>query len=76
MKKTHTPWYQPLEDKYSIQKSVDWVLSHKDIFLNSVGDVNILPLVLKAANNLGECPSKKEMNEMEKKMGLASIFGV
>ena len=76
MKKTHTPWYQPLEDKYSIQKSVDWVLNQKDIFLNSVGDINILPLVLEAASNLGERPSDKEMNDMADKIGLASIFGV
>jgi len=76
MKKTHTPWYQPLEDKESIQKSVDWVLSFKDIFLNSVGDVNILPIVLEAASKLGERPSNDDMNEMSEKMDLASIFGV
>ena len=76
MKKVYTPWYQPLDDKYSIQKSVDWVLSYKDIFLNSLGDVNILPLVLEAASNMGERPSNKEMNDMANKMGLASIFGV
>ena len=76
MEKKHAPWYQPLDDQYSIQKSVDWVLNHKDIFLNSLGDVNILPLVLEAANNLGEIPSDEEMNELENKMGLASIFGV
>ena len=76
MKKTHATWYQPLDDQHSIKKSVDWVLSHKDIFLNSLGDVNILPLVLEAASNLGERPSDKEMNDMAKKMSLASIFGV
>ena len=76
MEKKHAPWYQPLDDQYSIQKSVDWVLNHKDIFLNSLGDVNILPLVLEAASNLGSPPSDKEMNELENKMGLASIFGV
>ena len=76
MKKTHTPWYQPIEDEHSIQKSVDWVLSFRDIFLNSLGDVNILPKVLKAASSLGERPSDKEMKKMEKKMGLSSIFGV
>ena len=67
MKKTHTPWYQPIEDEHSIQKSVDWVLSFRDIFLNSLGDVNILPKVLKAASSLGERPSDKEMKKMEKK---------
>ena len=76
MKKVYTPWYQPLDDPYSIQKSVDWVLSFKDIFLNSLGDVNILPLVLEAASSLGKKPSDKKMIDLEKKMGLTSIFGV
>jgi aryl-alcohol dehydrogenase-like predicted oxidoreductase len=75
MKKNYTPWYQPLDDQYSIQKSIDWVLSFEDIFLNSLGDVNILPIVLQAASSLGERPSDKEMIEMEKKAGLTSIFG-
>ena len=76
MKQSHATWYQPLEDKESIKKSVDWVLSFKEIFLNSVGDVNILPIVLSAAKNLGNRPSEKDMSKISKKMGLASIFGV
>jgi len=75
MKKSHTTWYQPMEDYESIKKSVDWVLSYKDIFLNSVGDINILPIVLKAANKLGKRPTEKDMNYMRDKMGLVSIFG-
>tara|TARA_B100000686_G_scaffold78896_1_gene85018 strand:- start:50 stop:916 length:867 start_codon:yes stop_codon:yes gene_type:complete len=76
MKKSHTTWYQPMEDIESIKRSVAWVLSYKNIFLNSVGDVNILPQVLKAANKLEEKPSEEEMNQISKKIGLASIFGV
>jgi len=75
MKKSHTTWYQPMEDYESIKKSVDWLLSFKDIFLNSVGDINILPMILKAANKLGNRPTEKEMNYISDKMGLASIFG-
>ena len=76
MKKSHATWYQPLEDEESIKKSVDWVLSFKEIFLNSVGDVNILPIVLSAAKNVGKRPSEKDMRRISEKMGLASIFGV
>lgn len=76
MKKSHTTWYQPMEDIESIKKSVEWVLSFKNIFLNSVGDVNILPMVLRAANEVGKRPSEEEMNKINEKMRLASIFGV
>ena len=76
VKPNYTTWYQPLEDYDSIRKSVHWVLSHKDIFLNSIGDVEILPSFLRAADTLGECPSDEEMHSMSEKFGLASIFGI
>ncbi len=76
MKKSHTTWYQPLEDFESIKKSVAWVLSNKNIFLNSVGDINILPQVLRAGNKLEKKPSEEEMNQITEKVGLATIFGV
>ena len=76
VKPNYTTWYQPLEDYDSIRKSVHWVLSHKDIFLNSIGDVKILPSVLRAADTLAECPSDEDMHSMSEKFGLASIFGI
>ena len=76
VKPNYTTWYQPLEDYDSIRKSVHWVLSHKDIFLNSIGDVKILPLVLRAADTFAECPSDEDMHSMSEKFGLASIFGI
>ena len=39
-------WYQPLEDAADIRAAVHWVLVRPRLFLNSVGDVNLLPLVL------------------------------
>lgn len=76
MKKNHSPWYQPIEDKFCIEKSVHWLLSHKDFFLNSVGDVSLLPIVLESAKNMAAKPSDKEMADISKKIGLESIFGV
>ena len=69
-------WYQPLTEKAPIKDAVDWVLAEPDIFLNSVGDVNILPMVLEAADNLNTRPSDQVMRELAKKQGLVSIFGI
>jgi len=52
------------------------LLSHEGLFLNSVGDVNLLPLVLKAAENRGKRPSQKQMDDFKEKAGLVSIFGI
>ena len=54
---TRTTWYQPLEEPDDIDQAVWWVLGRQGIFLNSVGDVNLLPLVLDAATRFHEPPS-------------------
>ena len=79
--RNHTTWYQPLEDPDDIRLAVHWVLARPGIFLNSVGDVELLPHVLKAAAELGaasspEVPSKAVMASFDKRTGLTSIFGL
>ena len=74
--KTHNTWYQPLQDEEDIQRAVHWLLSHDGLFLNSVGDVELLPLVLKAAENRGKRPSRKQMDDFKERAGLVSIFGI
>jgi predicted aldo/keto reductase-like oxidoreductase len=60
--RTHNTWYKPLEDQADIDKAVHWVLSRPGIFLNTVGDVRVLPKVLDAANRFeGRGPVEEEM---------------
>ena len=79
--RNRTTWYQPLEDPDDIRLAVHWVLARPGIFLNSVGDVELLPHVLKAAAELGAAagegvPSEAVMASFGKRAGLASIFGL
>ena len=68
-------WYQPLEDPEDVRKSVHWVLGHGDLFLNTVGDVSLLPIVLEAAACFKERPTREEMLALQEKKQLASLFG-
>ena len=43
-------WYEPLESQEDINLAVHWVLAREGVFLNTVGDIHILPRVLKAAD--------------------------
>jgi hypothetical protein len=52
------------------------VLARPRLFLNSVGDVNLLPLVLQAADELGPVPDDAAMARLNARAGLASIFGL
>jgi aryl-alcohol dehydrogenase-like predicted oxidoreductase len=61
---TRSTWYQPLESPDDIDRAVWWVMGRRGVFLNSVGDVDLLPLVLDAANRFRKAPSDEEMQEM------------
>ena len=74
--KNQTTWYQALENEKHIDRSVNWVLSDPRVFLNSVGDIALLPLVLRAAANATGSPSRSKMVEMGTEAGLSSIFGI
>jgi aryl-alcohol dehydrogenase-like predicted oxidoreductase len=69
-------WYQPLEDQADIDRAVHWVLGRSDVFLNTVGDVELLPKVLDAASRFSKRPPDEEMNEMMKKNKISSLFGI
>lgn len=77
VEKNRNTWYQPLEDEDDIRTAVHWVLSHRRFFLNSVGDVELLPMVLRAAAELGaDVPDDAVMAGMSERTGLGSIFGL
>ncbi|MDQ2944180.1 MAG: aldo/keto reductase, partial [Candidatus Dormibacteraeota bacterium] len=42
-KRTRTTWYEPLDNQADIDLGVWWVLGRPGIFLNTVGDVDLLP---------------------------------
>jgi aryl-alcohol dehydrogenase-like predicted oxidoreductase len=49
-----TTWYEPFEEQDKIDTMVHWVLSRPGIFLNSVGDIHVLPRVLDAASRFDQ----------------------
>jgi aryl-alcohol dehydrogenase-like predicted oxidoreductase len=73
-KQTRNTWYRPLEEQQAIDKTVNWVLSHEGLFLNSPGDVHILPRVLDAAERLGAKPSDEEMKDLLQRLEMQNLF--
>jgi len=67
-------WYQPLEDPDAIRLSVHWVLGRPGVFLNTVGDVNILPRVLEEASTFRERPSDAEMERLAEEKEMEPLF--
>ncbi|MDX9954501.1 MAG: aldo/keto reductase [Anaerolineae bacterium] len=67
-------WYQPLEIQEAIDKAVHWVLGDERVFLNSVGDIHLLPQVLEAAANFQQRPSNAEMAALVEEQAMSPLF--
>ena len=71
---TRTTWYTPLEDQKDIDMAVHWVLKQPGIFLNTVGDIALLPKVLDAANRFQADPSDEDMQAMVARLNMEPLF--
>jgi hypothetical protein len=71
---SRSTWYEPLSNEAAIAKCVHWVFGIPGIFLNTVGDLQELPKVLKAADSFEKRPAEEEMNVMVEKMNMQMLF--
>lgn len=72
--RSHATWYEPLTDQASIDKAVHWVLGNEDVFLNTVGDITLLPMVLDAAHRFQGRTPEAEMQAMVEQGSMAPLF--
>ncbi|MBL8096213.1 MAG: aldo/keto reductase [Anaerolineales bacterium] len=71
---TRSTWYEPLEDQADIDLAVHWVLGHSDVFLNTVGDIQVLPRVLAAAARFSPAPAEADLQAMVARQGMLPLF--
>ena len=72
--RTNSTWYEPLREQADIDLAVWWVLAQPGIFLNGVGDVELLPRVLDAATRFQQAPSDAEMRALAERAQQEPIF--
>ena len=51
-----------------------WVLGNEDVFLNTVGDITVLPLVLDAAERYEARSPESVMRQMAAEWEMAPLF--
>lgn len=61
-------WYEPLTAPAEIDLSVRWVLQHPQTFLNTVGDVKLLPTVLEAVQRFSAAPAAPAPAAMQQQL--------
>jgi aryl-alcohol dehydrogenase-like predicted oxidoreductase len=62
--RTTATWYEPMTAQADIEMALWWAMGRDGIFLNSPGDVDLLPRYLNAANRFSARPSEAEMDEL------------
>lgn len=76
--RTSATWYEPLREQKDIDLAVRWVLGRSQVFLNTAGDIHLLPKVLKAASQADPADLTVEevarLGEVLAGMGLEPLF--
>ena len=71
---TASTWYEPLREATDIDLAVHWALGRPEVFLNTVGDVKLLPKVLDAASRFASQPPDKVMDDLVARSRLIPLF--
>jgi hypothetical protein len=72
--RTHTTWYEPLTEPGDIDLAVHYVLGRPGVFLNTVGDVSLLPRVFDAASRASGRPGDGDMRALAERRSMAPLF--
>jgi predicted aldo/keto reductase-like oxidoreductase len=72
--RTHATWYEPMSEQSEIDLAVSWVLGRAGVFLNTVGDIHLLPKVLDAAARFQSRPESEAMAAQMERQSMAPIF--
>ena len=71
---TRATWYEPLQEQDDIDLAVWWVLSRPGVFLDSVGDVDLLPKVLDAASRFAGPADDAALTELVNRSAAEPLF--
>ncbi|HEX2185229.1 MAG TPA: aldo/keto reductase [Chloroflexota bacterium] len=72
--RTAATWYEPLRDQADIDLAVHWVLGRPGTFLNTVGDIEVLPMVLDAASRFHSRPSDEQLERLVTERAMEPLF--
>lgn len=71
---TRDTWYEPLENPSDIAAALGFAWGIEGAFVNSAGDISVLPTILKEAAKRPARPSDEAMAAFAAQIGLADLF--
>jgi len=67
-------WYEPFEDQADVDLAASWVIGRPGIFLNTAGDIHVLPKILDAAGRFQGRPTDAQMERLVRERDAAPLF--
>lgn len=71
---THGTWYEPLVEQADIDRAVHWALGRPGVFLNTAGDLTLLPKVLDAASRFEARTADADMRALADQRAMSPLF--
>ena len=71
---THATWYEPLEAMADIAMALGWAWRIEGAFVNSAGDIHLLPTIIQEAARQPARPTDEAMAQMAERLGMADLF--
>jgi len=72
--RTHATWYKPFETQPEIDLAIHWAMGREGLFINTAGDIHVLPKVLDAAKRFAGAPSDEQMQAMLSEQEAAPLW--
>ncbi len=69
-----TTWYRPLEKEADIDLAMHWIFGNPQTFLNTAGDVNLLPRILASAHRYTTRPTDEQMQDLSQRLEMEPLF--
>jgi len=74
VRQDRTTWYRPLEEQADIDLAAHWILGNPQVFLNTAGDITLLPCILEAAERFESRPTDEQMAALTERLKLEPLF--
>jgi len=73
--KTRATWYQPFEEPEDIQTAIQWTMMLDNAFINSSGDISLVPYIIDAAEQFDPVKNyDSDMKELAEKKNMKPLF--
>jgi predicted aldo/keto reductase-like oxidoreductase len=74
VQQNRTTWYRPLEEQVDIDLAAHWILGNPQVFLNTAGDINLLPRILESAHRFVSRPDDAQMQAASQQLQMEPLF--